>query len=75
MSTEFNRGWWCCFNAFACHILTFRRYDAPNEHDITDVMIAAGVTAEEIRGVLSNPNIGFDPLVAQWLQEYLDKLE
>lgn len=74
MSTEFNRGWWCCFNAFATHLLSYRQYSSPNEQDIIDVVKAAGINAEEIRDALGSDEIGFDSTVVQWLRDYLSAL-
>lgn len=75
LSIEFDCGWWCCFNTFAAHLLSYRRHLSPSEQDINDVLKAAGFPAREITDALGNPNIGFDHMVAQWLQDYLDTLK
>ena len=69
--TQFNKGWWNCFECFTNELLLYRKDMANNDGYIISVLQAAGVSKNEILTYLaSNPYS--NNTVREWLEKYVD---
>lgn len=70
--TNFNKGWWNCFNAFAMEILFRAGTTTSNalHFFMEEVLEHAGVTSDEIKQVLKTDTLA--DCTVEFLKNYLD---
>lgn len=67
--TDFNKGWWNCFESFAYELLLYHKGQANSDGHLISVLREAGVTPNEIREYLRSDYPRDN--VQQWLENYL----